>query len=259
MLNDTTAIVNPESPEGSPPLPSLAVMVGSLPDLTTLCGCTGLNKAGFKSLITSRLYTNEARTFALTGPIIGAPYAVILLETLIARGARTILFLGWCGAISPKVNIGDVIVPTAAVIDEGTSLHYRMKTGDTVFPGNRVTGFITQQLTQQEIPFHTGAIWTTDAIYRETRDRVIHFQRQHTLAVEMELSALFTVGKFRDVEVGAVLVVSDSLASLSWQQGFTEKCFKTRRRAICDVIGRLCREQTGLRPAPAGKASNVHP
>lgn len=242
-MSDMTAIVNPAAPEGSPPLPPLAVMVGSLPDLTTLCGYAGLKKTGFKSFITSRLYTDEANSFALIGPVIGAPYAVILLEELIARGVRTLLYFGWCGGISPEVQIGDVIVPTAAVIDEGTSLHYQMKTSDTAFAENRVTGFITRHLTQQAIAFHTGTIWTTDAIYRETRKRVVHFQQQHTLAVEMELSALFTVGKFRQVGVGAVLVVSDSLASLSWQQGFKDQNFKTRRRAVCEAIGGLCRER----------------
>lgn len=240
------AVIDPAAPKGGPPLPPLAVMVGSLPDLATLCGNAGVEKTRFRSFLTSRLYIDEG--FALAGPVIGAPYAAMLLETLIAWGARTLLFFGWCGAVSPEVRIGDVIIPTGAMIDEGTSLHYGRTSGDTAYPENRVTDMLTRQLRRQDIPFHTGAIWTTDAIFRETEERVIYFQQRDALAVEMELSALFTVGKFRGVEVGGVLVVSDSLATLSWQQGFQEKCFKTRRREVCEAIGRLCRE-TGTKKA----------
>jgi uridine phosphorylase len=165
-----------------------------------------------------------------------------VMETLIAWGVKTLVFFGWCGAISPKVKIGDILVPTGAIIDEGTSLHYGMKTGETAVPGNRITAEIIQVMDQKEISYHTGTIWTTDGFFRETPEKVGHFQQQHALAVEMELSALFSVGKFRNIEVGAVLVVSDSLSDLSWQQGFKEKRFKTQRKTVCEVIGQLCRE-----------------
>jgi uridine phosphorylase len=218
-------------------------MAGSLPDLATICGSLGVDKTGFRSFLTSRLYSEAGRQFALAGPLIGAPYAVMLMETLIAWGAQTLLFFGWCGAISPEVQVGDIIVPTGALIDEGTSLHYRMKTGGMATPGNRITAAITRELAQKEMAHHSGVIWTTDGFFRETPERVRHFQQQNALAVEMELSALFTVGNFRNIEVGAVLVVSDSLSGLSWQQGFKEKRFKTQRRAVCEVIHQLCRTQ----------------
>lgn len=237
------AIINPAPPKGGPPLPPFGVMVGSLPDLSILCGRLGLGKASFRSFITSRLYAGEGRNYALAGPLIGAPYAVMLMETLIAWGAKKLLFLGWCGAISPEVRIGDIIVPAGAHIDEGTSLHYGMKTGEVALPGNRITEEITQEMARKEIPFHTGTIWTTDGFYRETPERVRHFQHQKALAVEMELSALFTVGNFRNMEVGALLVVSDTLSDLTWRQGFKENRFKTQRRAVCEVISQLCRAQ----------------
>lgn len=224
-------------------MPPFGVMAASLADLSMLCGSLGVDKTGFRSFITSRLYTEEGRGYALVGPMIGAPYAVMLMETLIAWGVQTLVFVGWCGAISPKVHIGDIIVPTDALVDEGTSLHYRMKTGERATAGNDITTRVTKELVRKKIPFHTGTIWTTDGFFRETPERVRHFQEQKALAVEMELSALFSVGKFRGVEVGAMLVVSDTLSTLSWQQGFKEKRFKAQRRAVCEVIGQLCQAQ----------------
>jgi uridine phosphorylase len=242
-MSEDLAIINPAPPKGGAPLPPFVVMAGSLPDLAAICGSLGVDKTGFRSFLTSRLYTEAEQKFALAGPLIGAPYAVMLMETLIAWGAQTLVFFGWCGAISPEVHIGDIIVPTGALIDEGTSLHYRMKTGGMATPGNRITTAITQEMAEKAIPHHTGVIWTTDGFFRETPERVRHFQQQNALAVEMELSALFTVGNFRKIDVGAILVVSDSLSDLSWRQGFKDKRFKTQRGAVCEVIHQLCRTQ----------------
>jgi uridine phosphorylase len=242
-MTEDVAIINPAPPKGGPPLPPFGVMAGSLPDLSVLCSSLGIDKTGFRSFFTSRLYAGEAGGYALVGPLIGAPYAVMLMETLIAWGAKKLLFFGWCGAISAELRIGDILVPTGAHIDEGTSLHYRMKTGEIALPGNQIFTEITQEMARNQIPYHTGTIWTTDGFYRETPERVEHFQRQKALAVEMELSALFTVGNFRHIEVGALLVVSDTLSDLTWQQGFKEKRFKTQRKAVCEVISQLCRAQ----------------
>jgi uridine phosphorylase len=239
------AIINPTAPRGGPPLPPLAIMAGSLPDLGVLCGQLGMEKTGFRSFIASRLYTSEQAALSLSGPMIGAPYAVMLLETLIAWGARECLFLGWCGSISPQVQIGDVIVPSGALVDEGTSLHYDRKTGERILPDADLTSEIARHLEAERIPFHNGDIWTTDGFFRETRERVLRFQHQGALAVEMELSALFSVAAFRDVALGAVLVVSDSLADLSWRQGFKEKRFRNRRRSVCEAVCRLCRARAG--------------
>jgi len=48
----------------------------------------------------------------VVGPFVGAPYAAMLLETLIAWDVEKIIFFGWCGAISHDVKIGDIIIPT---------------------------------------------------------------------------------------------------------------------------------------------------
>lgn len=242
-MTEPQAIINPAPPKGGPPLPPFAAMVGSLPDLSALCGKLGLDKAGFRSFVNSRLYWAGEGAYALAGPMIGAPYAVMLLETLIAWGAERILFMGWCGAISPAVKIGDILVPTGAIIDEGTSRHYGMASEAITRPGPGITDEIQAALTRNAHPYHTGSIWTTDGFFREIPERVVHFQQQQALAVEMELSALFTVGHFRQVEVGAVLVVSDTLADLTWQKGFQEKRFKAQRRAVCEVISQLCLAQ----------------
>jgi purine-nucleoside phosphorylase len=236
------AIVNPAKSKNAPDLGSLAVMAATRTDLFALCELFNFDKNDFYRLMISRLYFDRLHPdgVSVTGPFVGAPYAVMLLETLIAWGVRNIIFLGWCGAVSEKVKIGDIILPTSAVIDEGTSAHYgQMDTGISRASSSLVS-MIRQVLKKNQIDFHAGAIWTTDAVYRETRQLVETRQQDGILAVEMELSALYSVAQFRRVALAGILVVSDELSSLDWRPGFKDKRFVQGRRTAYRVVAELC-------------------
>ena len=231
-------IVTPVKGKNSPNLGPVAVMVSSQADLNLFCSLTNLDKKKHKNLFVSRLYvenTAEAR-FTVVGPFVGAPYAVMLLETLIAWNVEKIIFFGWCGAISPDVKIGDIIIPDSAIIDEGTSKHYHQGDDGVSRPSSYILENTKENLKKAGIDFHEGLVWSTDAIYRETCEKVKYFQEKNVLAVEMELSALFTVGKFRNVQIGGILVVSDELSTLTWRPGFKEQRFKENRKAVVEVI-----------------------
>ena len=91
------------------------------------------------------------------------------------------------------------------------------------------------------LDFHEGKVWTTDAIYRETRQKIEQFQKKGALAVEMELSALFSAGRYRGVDVAAVLVVSDEVSTFTWRPGFRDKRFIKSRKAVAEVISDICK------------------
>jgi nucleoside phosphorylase len=86
--------------------------------------------------------------------------------------------------------------------------------------------------------FRKGTVWTTDAPYRETPDKVKAYKDKGVLAVEMEMSALMTVAVFRSVRLTGLLVVSDELFHLKWHTGFNDPKFKdTSRRAAELLLG----------------------
>ncbi|MBU0986581.1 MAG: nucleoside phosphorylase [Proteobacteria bacterium] len=236
------SIVKPGRSKIASDLGPVAVMVSSKDDLFLLCSRLQLDKNKFKNIFTSRLYITGADQpgLAVVGPVIGAPYAVILLENLIAWGASKIIFFGWCGTISPTVKIGDIIVPNGAIIDEGTSRHYLIDDDKPVRPSHRLLEKTRQTLEKAGLDFHEGLVWSTDAIYRETRPKVEGFQKQKALAVEMELSALFTVARYRGIEAAAILVVSDDVSTFTWRPGFKASGFIESRKAVAEVIGALC-------------------
>jgi purine-nucleoside phosphorylase len=240
------SIVRPGKGKNSPKLGDCAVMAASEADLRMVCGRMNLHEADFIKLFMSRLYAADQRqtdTFTLVGPFIGAPYAAMILETLIAWGARKILFLGWCGGVSSDVKIGDIIIPDCAFIDEGTSISYKNNKSLCVLPSDGLTENIKKSFSNDGICFKTGSVWTTDAVYRETSEKVKYYRNKDVLAVDMELSAVFTVANFYRVEVAGVLVVSDEISTGKRVTGFSSKYFKKSRAAVCNTISSICLEK----------------
>jgi uridine phosphorylase len=177
---------------------------------------------------------------SVTGPFIGAPYGVMLLESLIAKGARAVIVLGWCGSLSQDLVPGDLLVVEKALVDEGTSRHYMDLSGDlpTVHADAGLTASLAEALGASGLDVHfQSTIWTTDAIYRETPEKVAWYKDKGASAVEMECSALFAAAAFRKIPIAALLVVSDSLArdDGAWEPGFYKKRFKAMRKQACGV------------------------
>ena len=225
----------------------LSIMVSSHRDLRLLCDKLQIEGSRYRNLFNSRIYFKEKGDgnthVSLTGPIIGAPYAVIILETLISFGVKQIIYLGSCGAVSPKIKIGDIIIPSGSLIDEGTSRHYQSVKGDFAEPSAALVEDLKLTAKRMNFDYRHGLIWTTDAVFRETPGKVVDYRNRDVLAVEMELSALFTVGKSYGVDMAGILVVSDDLSTLRWKPGFKTDDFKKGRMAVTDIIGEICKSQ----------------
>ncbi len=238
------SIINPVKSKNSPDIGPVAVIAATETDLFFLCDLFSFDKDDYRRLFTSRLYAPHSPPdrVCLAGPGIGAPYAAMVLETLICWGARRVIFLGWCGAVSKHVKIGELILPTAALVDEGTTRNYVEPASGQSKPALSMLSVVEQVLHDNRIDFHSGKIWTTDAVYRETPEKVGNFQQQGILAVEMEVSALFSVAQFRQVELGALLVVSDELSSFQWRPGFKDKHFVAGRQTACRMVIEACQQ-----------------
>lgn len=234
------AIIEPRRGKSSPRLGPVAVLAATEPDLGALRSRLGFDSDPGRHLYISRLYASSESfpDVCLAGPLVGAPYAVMIAETLVAWGARRLVFLGWCGALSEPVSIGDLVLPTSAFVDEGTSRHYVADASESTASGPLIQA-LSKAAAAVGIGPRPGPVWTTDAPFRETREKVLAYRRRGALAVEMECSALFTVGACRAVDVAALLVVSDDLSSLSWKPGFKDPRFAHGRETAGRVIANL--------------------
>ena len=238
-----TPIVQPPLRGSKPPIPPRIVLVATGPDLERLKKGLAIPGDRGEPLYMSRIHKplESPAPFALVGPFMGAPQAAMLMETLSAWGAKQFLFLGWCGAIGSHVQTGDIVLPTGAFIDEGTSPSYDGQTDPVRLPSVDFHQEIKQALAARGLAFHEGLVWSTDAVFRETPSKVSDYQNRGALAVEMEISACLTVAHLRKASFAAILVVSDELSSLHWRPGFRDPHFKEACRAVSRTVEELCR------------------
>lgn len=237
------AIVQPPARrENKRPIPPWVIMAATRPDLQRLRQGLALSEDRGEGLFLSRIYqTGKSSPFCLVGPFMGAPQATMLMETLSAWGGGHFLFVGWCGAIDPQLQTGDILLPTSAFIDEGTSRGYGADIDQVDLPPDGLLQTVKALLEAKGLPFREGAVWSTDAVFRETPSKVRTFRELGALAVEMEVSACLTVARLRKIPFAAILVVSDELSHLKWRPGFSDPRFKQACRAVSWVVERLCR------------------
>ncbi|MFZ7125402.1 MAG: nucleoside phosphorylase [Desulfobacterales bacterium] len=214
-----------------------ALLVATSPDVRRLVRRQGMAQDAGVPLFTSRFYA-ERPPCAVVGPFIGAPHAVMLLETISAWGIRRLVLFGWCGAVHHDLTPGDLLIPSSAIPDEGTSRHYSDAT-DAWTPSAGINRFLFESLSAHGLTTHQGPVWSTDAIFRETPGKIAAFREKGAVAVDMELSAVLAAGAALGVEVGAVLLVSDDVSGPRWRPGFSTDRFRRARNAVTTALMQL--------------------
>ena len=147
---------------------------------------------------------------------IGAPVVVSLAEEMIAFGVKRFIILSWGGALQKNLRAGDIVLNDRAIRDEGVSHHY-LSSEKYVSADSALKQKMEDKLNSSSIKYVSGATWTTDAPYRETKDEILQYQSDGVQVVEMEIAGLFALGQVRNVQVASIVVVADSLATLTWQ------------------------------------------
>jgi uridine phosphorylase len=234
-------IIQPVRGKRDPKLGPDALMVFIPSELQYLVRLTEAESLQKNDTCLYRLYRTTAGSpypVTLSGPFLGAPHAVIGMEKLIVAGAKRIWVLGWCGALQVDLKIGQILIPTRAVSEEGTSSHYPVS-DQPIASTASLNRMLEKALIQMELPFSKGTVWTTDALYRETPKKVEAYQKSGVLAVEMEMSALMTVAIFRSIEMAGLLVVSDQLCDHIWRPGFSNSLLRKHSRAAGEILLRL--------------------
>jgi uridine phosphorylase len=245
MVDD--ALINPRREKGEPELSASGLLCINPGDMKHLG--PKLEKAGAKRhfFFNSNLYTVSGSSDTIdafvAGPAVGAPMAVIALEKLIALGAKRVIVYGWCGSLSPKLPMGDVLIPTRGLSEEGTSCHYPI-TGKAAGSEN-LRRMMADYLNRETYQLQEGPVWTTDAPYRETKGKVREYSQKGVLGVDMEFSALATVAIYRQIELGAVFLVSDELWKDQWRPTFKDKSFITKNRIMLDRLLKMICEMGG--------------
>ncbi len=147
---------------------------------------------------------------------IGAPSVVAFLEEITyAFSIKNIVLYGSAGVLQSDITAGKLIVPNRAFRDEGTSYHYE-PSSEFIDVSNCV--YVSKILNDLSIDYVQGAIWTTDAFYRETKENFELRKKQGCIAVDMEISAVQAFAKFRELNLFAFVYSADNLDSSKWDK-----------------------------------------
>jgi uridine phosphorylase len=193
--------------------------------------------------------TYRQQRLAIFHPGTGAPMAAALLEGVIAHGARAIVVCGGAGALDPAIPVGQIILPTSAIRDEGTSFHY-LPPSREVAANPRGLAILKDLLDGQGTPYLAGKTWTTDAVFRETRAKVEARRAEGALVVEMEAAAFFAIGDFRNVLVAQLLYAGDCVGGESWDHREWNAQKSVRKNLFLLACEACCRAGVTTDPRP---------
>lgn len=139
----------------------------------------------------------------------GSPNAATIMDLMGAIKPRAVLFLGKCGGLKKKNQLGDLILPIAAIRREGTSDDY-MPAEIPALPAFNLQRAVSHILRNSEKDYWTGVVLTTNRRVWEFDNRFKKYlTKTRAIAIDMETATLFTVGFSNQIPTGALLLVSD--------------------------------------------------
>ena len=147
---------------------------------------------------------------------IGCPSAAIAVEELANVGATHFIRVGSTGALQPHINVGDIIINTASMRNEGTTKFY-VNDGFPAVADHFLTHALIQAGTEIEkkkpLNLHIGLNASDDAFYGETPEWIEMLSRHKLLNVEMESAAIFSIAHIRGLKAAMVCGVAGNLVT----------------------------------------------
>ncbi len=142
---------------------------------------------------------------------VGAPYAVLVAEQLVASGCRLIVSISSAGRIAPLATPPYFVLIEQAWRDEGTSLHYQPPS-EWSYLHTDLRGRLEGAFDKLDVPVYAGSSWTTDAPFRETAVAIETARNAGILTVEMEASALYAYAQSSGAAIVCVAHVTNTMA-----------------------------------------------
>ncbi len=164
-----------------------------------------------------RIYRFVDTDVLITLGAVGGPACGGNLDLFNAMGITKVMFCGGGGVLDKNIEVGQILVVDGAIRDEGFSYHY-IEPSRYIYTKEEVTGRIVQYLEQNDISYIRGLTWTTDAMFRETPDRIAKRKEEGAKIVEMEQAGCIAVSQFRGFAYGALIYGGDDVSQDEWSE-----------------------------------------
>lgn len=150
----------------------------------------------------------------------GAPMWAWVLEQLIAYGIKNFIYIGFFGKVNSKINDNKLFIIEKALKDEGISYHYT-RSSKWAYPNKNLT---KKLLSDKETI--GSKIWTTDAMFKQTKKEISYANKNEIIGFDMETSALFSVAKIKGCKMASIQIESDSFLDNKWKSVYKTKKFE---------------------------------
>ncbi|GAA4461629.1 AMP nucleosidase [Nibrella saemangeumensis] len=155
------------------------------------------------------MQTATAENITIINFGMGSAMAATVMDLLSAIRPKAVLFLGKCGGLK-KTQVGDLVLPIAAIRGEGTSDDY-MRPEIPALPSFRLQRSVSSIIKRHELDYWTGTVYTTNRrIWEHDEDFKEYLREIRAMAIDMETATIFTVGFVNSIPHGALLLVSDN-------------------------------------------------
>ena len=188
--------------------------------------------------------TYEGTPISVTSTGIGSPSAAIAVEELARVGADTFLRVGSCGAIQPEMEVGDLVITTGGVRQEGTSDAYVREDYPAVADFEVVTALVAAA-ERLGYDYHTGPTMSADSFYAgqgrpgfdgyeapDADDLVEELKAANVKNIEMEASAIITLANVFGLRAGAVCTVYANRETGEFQTAGENRAAETASLAV---------------------------
>ncbi|MCR5296974.1 MAG: nucleoside phosphorylase [Clostridiales bacterium] len=184
-------------------------------------------------------FTDKPDVLVTLGQV-GCPACGGNLDLFNAMGITKVMFCGGGGVLVKDLEVGQILVVDGAIRDEGFSYQY-IPASRVICTDPAVTEKITDYLDKREVSYQRGLVWTTDAIFRETPDRIELRKQEGAKIVEMEQAGCIAVAQFRHFAYGALIYSGDDLTGEDWDG----RKWRSREGVRYDLV-QLCSELVRL-------------
>jgi len=152
----------------------------------------------------------EDQKISLISSGVGCPSASIKLEALTDMDVTSIIRFDFCGSLIPEVGIGDIVIADKAICGDGTTPHYWNFEKEKIIDCDEgLLKQLSNKLTENEIEFHVGPVWTTDALFKEIPEMIKKATDLSAISIDMETSIIYTYGKKFKIPVVSIMIVTD--------------------------------------------------
>ncbi len=182
-----------------------------------------ISSANYERNVYVLRYKDIEITFFMAG--VSGPYICADIEELSAQGVKKFIIFGNCGVLDSKIEDCSIIIPTKAFREEGSSYHY-VEDSEMIDMNPKYSEDFINILKKHNFDYTEGYTWTTDAFYRETKEKIDYFKSRGAITVEMEGATIAAICQMKNLDYFTFYYAGDNLDSTEWEErslsGLTE-------------------------------------